>query len=141
MTDKDAHRSDRGRPEPAGPADLTKSLRDAAYTAVGFGVLGLQRAQVRRRELADQLQSQRPELEAQLDQARDQLADLARDLERRIEPALVDVSQRVEPVLEHIEARLPEQARAPLAQIRLAARETQDQLRARRDRQEGTEDL
>ncbi len=35
--------------------DLPRSLRDAAYIAVGFGVIGFQRAQVARRELARQL--------------------------------------------------------------------------------------
>lgn len=35
--------------------DLPRSLRDAAYMAVGFGVLGFQRAQVARRELARRL--------------------------------------------------------------------------------------
>lgn len=31
--------------------DVPERLRDAAYVAVGFAVLGFQRAQVRRREL------------------------------------------------------------------------------------------
>lgn len=42
--------------------DLDKALRDAAYVAVGFAVIGVQRAQVRRRELARQL----PDLEQHL---------------------------------------------------------------------------
>lgn len=41
---------------------MQKALRDAAYVAVGFAVIGVQRAQVRRRELARQL----PELEERL---------------------------------------------------------------------------
>ena len=35
--------------------DLSKTLKDAAYVAVGFGVLAFQKAQVRRRELEKQL--------------------------------------------------------------------------------------
>ncbi len=35
--------------------DVPKSLREAAYVVVGFGVIGFQRAQVRRREIARQL--------------------------------------------------------------------------------------
>jgi hypothetical protein len=35
--------------------DLRKLATDAAFVAVGLGVLGLQRAQVRRRELQRQL--------------------------------------------------------------------------------------
>jgi hypothetical protein len=42
--------------------DVPEALRDAAYVAVGLVVIGLQRAQVRRRELARQL----PELEERL---------------------------------------------------------------------------
>ena len=42
--------------------DVEKTLREAAYVAVGFAVIGLQRAQVRRRELARQL----PDLEQHL---------------------------------------------------------------------------
>lgn len=42
--------------------ELPRTLRDAAYVAVGFAVIGVQRAQVRRRELARQL----PDLEANL---------------------------------------------------------------------------
>jgi hypothetical protein len=32
-----------------------RALTDAAYVAIGFGVLGLQKVQVRRRELTRQL--------------------------------------------------------------------------------------
>ena len=32
--------------------DVNKALQDAAYVAVGLGVIGFQKAQVRRRELA-----------------------------------------------------------------------------------------
>ncbi len=37
------------------PQGLPKALEDAAYVSVGLGVLALQRAQVRRRELERQL--------------------------------------------------------------------------------------
>lgn len=42
--------------------DVEKALREAAYVAVGFAVIGVQRAQVRRRELARRL----PDLEEHL---------------------------------------------------------------------------
>ena len=60
--------------------DLTKTLKEAAYVAIGFGVLGFQRAQVRRR----------------------QVTEVAQDLERRLQPALMDASERVEPLLDQI---------------------------------------
>ncbi len=56
--------------------DVPKDLKDAAYVAIGLGVLGLQRAQVRRRELTK----------------------LAKELEDRLAPALKDLEERLEPV-------------------------------------------
>lgn len=43
---------------------LVRLARDAAYVAVGFGVLGLQRAQVRRRELRKRLEGLASQLAA-----------------------------------------------------------------------------
>jgi len=37
--------------------DINRALTDAAYIAVGFGLLGFQRAQVRRRQLVRQLET------------------------------------------------------------------------------------
>lgn len=54
-------------------SDVTSTLRDAAYVAVGFGVLAFQKAQVRRRELEKQF-------EGQSNQLREQLAGVAREL-------------------------------------------------------------
>lgn len=82
--------------------DLAKAVKEAAYVAVGFGVLGFQRAQVRRRQLASQLQEQRPELEDQLAGARAQVVELGRELERRLQPALADAGERLEPLLDDI---------------------------------------
>nr|MBA2751405.1 hypothetical protein [Actinomycetota bacterium] len=63
--------------------DVAKTVKEAAYVAIGFGVLGFQEAQVRRRALAKQLQDQRPDLESQLAETRSQLAELARQVEQR----------------------------------------------------------
>ncbi|HWH34801.1 MAG TPA: hypothetical protein VNT56_05705 [Acidimicrobiales bacterium] len=46
------------------PDDLARQLEDALYVSVGFGVLALQRAQVRRRELARVLSQLQDELRA-----------------------------------------------------------------------------
>ena len=53
--------------------DVAARLRESLYTAVGFGVLGLQQAQLRRRELQKEL--------AKLDQKVDPVLD---DLEARL---------------------------------------------------------
>ncbi len=79
--------------------DVAARLRDSLYTAVGFGVLGIQRAQVRRRELQQEL------------------ARIA-----------VEVDERVDPVLDDVQARLPDDLRPLLAQARSAARSMQRSL-------------
>lgn len=95
----------------ASMADVKKTLQDAAYVAVGFGVIGFQRAQVRRQELRKQLVSRRQELEGRLG-----------ELKNRVEPVVKDLEQRIEPVLDDIEGRLPEQAKGIVQQARLRAK-------------------
>jgi len=47
---------------PDARSSLNAAVRDAAYTTVGFAVLGFQRAQVRRRELERWLRQVRDEV-------------------------------------------------------------------------------
>ncbi|MBW3557105.1 MAG: hypothetical protein KY454_09260 [Actinobacteria bacterium] len=54
-------------------SEVTRTLKDAAYVTVGFGVLAFQKAQVRRRELEKQLESQS-------NQWREQVAGVAGEL-------------------------------------------------------------
>jgi len=49
-------------------ADLNQAIKEGAYVAVGLGVLGFQRAQVRRVELTKQLNDLAKSLEAQIGQ-------------------------------------------------------------------------
>lgn len=88
--------------------DLTNRLRDAAYTAVGLGVLGVQRLQVRRRELSRQLQPQMKEAAARL---------------QRLAAA---ADERVNPVLERLEQDLPEATRDMVRTARSAAAGARD---------------
>jgi predicted component of type VI protein secretion system len=79
--------------------ETAAALRESLYTAVGFGVLGFQQAQVRRRQLQKSL------------------ARLAADLD-----------ERVEPVLDDFEARLSDDVRPLVAQARSALRSAQESL-------------
>ena len=56
---------------------VTKTLKDAAYITVGLGVIGFQRAQVRRQELTKQLNEQ-------VSQTRGQVEKVAKDIEGRL---------------------------------------------------------
>lgn len=98
--------------------DLTKTLKDAAYVAVGFGVIAFQKAQVRRRELEQQLNVSTVAL-------RDQITKAAAEAEERIEP----VVEAVEASLDQLEERLPEPAREVFKQVRTTAKEAGEQFR------------
>ena len=68
-------------------ADVRNAARDAAYIAVGLGVLGFQRAQVRRRELQQQV-------EAQLAGTGEQLQKLTKQVEGHITPVIAQLTGR-----------------------------------------------
>lgn len=108
-------------------AALSKTLKDAAYVAIGFSVIGFQRAQVRRQALLRELRLQRGRLEGQADGARVLISALIADLEDRFEPVAGEVEAR----LDEIEDRLPEQAKALFGQVREAAKDMQAQVRSR----------
>jgi hypothetical protein len=80
--------------------DTSTRLRDSLYTAVGFGVLGFQQAQLRRRELQ-------------------------RELQRELARLAVEADERIDPVLDDLEAQLPEDLRPLVDQARSAARNVQ----------------
>lgn len=98
--------------------DITKTLKDAAYVAVGFGVIAFQKTQVRRRELEKQFG-------VSTEQFREQLVKVAGEVEERIEP----VVEAVESSLDQLEERLPEQAREVFKQARTTAKEAGEQFR------------
>lgn len=109
--------------------DLTKTLKDAAYIAVGLGVIGFQKAQVRRHELTKQVAGQRKDWEAQLHAYRGQLEVLAQDVDARIAPVVATLEERVAPVLDQLEDRLPGQAKELVSQARTAAKDARAELR------------
>ena len=82
-----------------GMDDTPSSLRDSLDTAIGFGVLGFQQAQLRRREL-----------------------------QRELARLAVEVDEKVDPVLDDLEARLPDDLRSLVGQARSAARSAQRSL-------------
>jgi hypothetical protein len=82
--------------------EVATRLRESLFTAVGFGVLGFQQAQVRRRQLQK---------------------DLAR--------LAVEVDERLDPVLDDLEARVSDDVRPLVAQARSALRTAQQSLLGR----------
>jgi ATP-dependent protease HslVU (ClpYQ) peptidase subunit len=96
-------------PEVRTPAaeDLTKLLKDAVYVTIGLGVIAVQKAQVRRQELSQQVS-------CQVGDAKSQFQSLT-----KVFDALLD----------QLEEHLPEQARELAQQARTAAKEARSQVR------------
>jgi len=106
-------------------ADIVTSAKDAAYTAIGFGVLGFQRLQVRRQDLLRQLRDQRVDPDLSVEGARRQLSVLVRSVDEAIAPVRSNVEQR----LDSLEGRLAGQAKEVVRSARSLVRQTEQQLR------------
>ena len=76
--------------------NVTDNLRDAAYIAIGMGVISAQRAQVRREEL------------------RKQFAEVIKQADAAVEPVRKAVEAQIDNALE----LLPEQAKPLVQQVR-----------------------
>jgi len=93
--------------------DLANRMKDAAYVAVGLGVLGAQRLLVGRREAAKRVEPQVREAAAQLQRL----------------TALAD--ERVNPVIDRVEDRLPDATRGVVRSARGRATDARDAVLAR----------
>ena len=99
--------------------DLRKTAADAAYIAVGAGVLGFQQAQVRRREAGDRVATLAKDAQAVLETQTTAIRTLVHgtatsgldaasatvktlDPRQWVEPVIGDVKARVEPVIEQL---------------------------------------
>lgn len=107
--------------------DVTKTLRDATYIAIGLGVISFQRAQVRRQELRSQLADQKSALDARAAEARALVSELVKQADSAIEPVLAAVEAQIDAVAD----RLPEQTKSLVAQTRVAGRDARTQFRSR----------
>lgn len=102
--------------------DLTKLAKDALYVSVGLVVLAVQKVQVQRAELRQQVTKQ-------VNEARTELSKLLDDRVKLVEERLEDVEARFDTLLDQLEERLPEQARGVAQQARTAAKEARTQAR------------
>ena len=119
-----ATRKDGAMPEVTDVGDeFTRVARDAAYIAVGVGVLAFQRLQVRRQDLKKRLADS--QIEDRIVDVRDELAKRVRDVDEAVEQLIA----RVEASLEPIEDRLPFAARDLVRQAHTQAREARVQIR------------
>lgn len=105
--------------------DVTKTVRDALYVGVGFGVIAFQKAQVQRHEATKALQTQLGEAKTQFQHLTTNVEDQVKGLEERLE----GVEERLEGLLDQVEAKLPTQAQDAVKQARTVAKDAQSQLR------------
>jgi hypothetical protein len=103
---------------------VTDLARDAAYVAVGLGVLGYQRAQVQRVELQNRL-SQDLALDQRIDEVRhgvakgfQQIDDLAESAAHFVETTLQPLEEKLPPSVTQLTSKAREQAREVRTQIR-----------------------
>ena len=105
---------------------MTDLARDAAYVAVGLGVLGYQRVQVQRVELQNRL-SQDFSLEDRVGDVRQGVAKGFRQIDDLAESA----AHFVETTLQPIEEKLPASVTQLTTKAREQAREVREQIRQR----------
>jgi hypothetical protein len=105
---------------------VTDLARDAAYVAVGLGVLGYQRVQVQRVELKNKL-SQDLALEQRLGDVRQGVAKGITQIDELAESA----TNFVESTLQPLEGRLPASVTQLSTKAREQAREVRTQIRQR----------
>ena len=99
-------------PTTASITTATRAVEDAFYISVGAGVLAVQSAQVRRRELQARMAEQFEDAQGTVDRLRAGADD-----------GLRIVEHQVDEVLEHVEERLPPTARELLDKGRTASAE------------------
>lgn len=105
---------------------VTDLARDAAYVAVGLGVLGFQRAQVQRVELQQRL-AQDLALDQRMEDVRSGVVKGVRQIDDLAESA----SHFVETTLQPLEEKLPASVTQLTTMARAQAREVRTQIRHR----------
>jgi hypothetical protein len=106
--------------------DLVGTARDAAYVAVGLGVLAIQRAQVRRNELMKSLADQRGDLEGRFGGVREEIGRGVKFIDSRVEQVFTTLEATIIPV----EDRLPEPVGDLVRQARTQAHDVRQQIRS-----------
>lgn len=104
---------------------LVAAVRDAAYVTVGFGVLAVQKAQVRRREMVQNIAARfgtsKATVEQLLTKFESQLA--------KVDARVVAAESKFDGAVEKLEARLPEPAATVVDQAHGLVKAARKQVR------------
>lgn len=106
---------------------IGKAATDALHVAVGFGVLGFQKLQVRRREVQRAVENQFGAGTNDLHK----LADVVRAQARTVDTQVQKVEPKIAAAFDRVEARLPEPVGSVVHQTRTVAEAVRDQARKR----------
>ena len=106
---------------------LSDNLRDAAYIAIGMGVIGFQRAQTRRQELNKQLADQRAAFEARGAEVVKLVNEAIKQADARLAPVVDAIEAQVDTVVD----RLPAQAKSLVEPAHQASKDARQQFRTR----------
>lgn len=112
-------------------SDLGRRARDAAYTVVGLGVMGAQRANVATRQAFSRLGSDEPrglDVDALRTKTKD-LSETARKQFLAADGLVQGAISRIEEALSPLEVKLPGSARETVDRARAAGRELHAQVR------------
>ena len=113
---------------------VTDTLKDAAYVTIGLGVLGFQKAQVRRNELTKQIEAQLKQFETQVKQFETQVPEVRRTfngIAAQLDGYVAPVRTQFDKQFDSFEASLPPQVQDLVKQARTAAHQTEETLRER----------
>ncbi len=105
---------------------VTGALVDAFHITVGAGVLTFQKAQVRRRELSEQLTTYTDTAKGQLESVSNRVDDELKLVEER----LGAFESRVEHLFDDLEERMPGQVHEIVNQAIEAAKDAQNQVKS-----------
>ncbi|MCE9623797.1 MAG: hypothetical protein K8R99_15765 [Actinomycetia bacterium] len=104
---------------------LVAAVRDAAYVTVGFGVLAVQQAQVRRREMVRNIATRFGTSKAQVEQMLGKFETQFAKLDTRV----VAMETKIDAAVEKFEDRLPHQAAAVVGQAHGLVKAARKQVR------------
>jgi len=89
---------------------ITDNLRDAAYIVIGMGVIGAQRAQVRREEIRKQFTEQRASFETRVNETRSTFESRGAEAVKLAGDLIKEAETRVQPVFKAVEAQVRSRA-------------------------------
>jgi hypothetical protein len=104
---------------------VVETARDAAYIAVGLGVLAFQRANAVRRDVASDLTDRYESGKTQVEELRTKAQQRFADLDER----LVALESKLDEAIASLEAKLPEQAANVVSQAHDLVKSARNQVR------------